>query len=142
VIRTLKSSDLPEIKNVYIKSNSANNLNVPEDHFLKDGLFYINETLHKCQNWIFESGGQAVGIISVSHDYIEGLFVLPKHWNKGIGSELLKYVLYIKKELRLQVYESNINAINFYRKHGFKITGGGICQITGLPYFEMNYETT
>lgn len=138
MIRTLKSSDLPEIKNVYIKSNSAVNLNVLDDHFLKDGSFYIDETLHRCQNWIFENNGHVIGIISISHDYIEGLFVLPDHWNKGVGSELLKHVLNIKKELSLQVYESNINAVNFYRKHGFKITGGGICSMTGLPYFEMN----
>lgn len=139
MIRELKSSDLSKIKNIYIKSNSAVNLNVPEDHFSKDGLFYINETLHKCQNWVFENNGQVTGIISVSHDYIEGLFVLPKYWNKGIGSELLKHVLNVKKELRLQVYENNSNAIRFYKKHGFKITGGGICHITGLPYFEMNF---
>lgn len=138
MIRTLKSVDIATIKDLYIKSNSAVNLNVPEDHFQKDSIFFINETLHKCENMVFEENGKVLGIISVSHDYIEGLFVLPKYWNKGIGSELLNHVLKIKNELRLQVYENNPNAIRFYQKHGFEITGGGICQMTGLPYFAMN----
>lgn len=138
MIRAMKSADLPRIKEIYIKSNSAVNLNVPEDHFQKDSAFFTNETLYKCENWIFEQNGQVLGIISVSHDYIEGLFIHSDFWNKGIGSELLNYVLKIKKELRLQVYENNSNAIKFYKKHGFVITGGGICQMTELPYFEMN----
>ncbi|HPS30129.1 MAG TPA: GNAT family N-acetyltransferase [bacterium] len=138
MIRALKSADIPVIKDIYIKSNCAAGLNVPEDHFLKDSLQYIHETLHKCENTVFEKNGRVLGIISVSHDYVEGLFVIPDHWNESIGSELLKHVLNIKKDLRLQVYESNTNAIKFYKKHGFEITGGGICQMTGLPYFAMD----
>lgn len=142
MIKPLRSADIPQIKKIYTGSNEKNGLAVSSGHFSKDSLQYINETLHKCENTVFEENGRVLGIISVSSDFIEGLFVDPKHWNRGIGSALLKSVLGKRVYLRLQVYENNINAVRFYQKHGFTITGGGICQMTGLPYFEMMFSKT
>lgn len=142
MIRHLRSADIPQIKKIYAGSNEKNGLAVSSGHFSKDSLLYINETLHKCENTVFEENGRVLGIISVSSDFIEGLFVDPKHWKRGIGSALLKSVLEKKVSLRLQVYENNINAVRFYQKHGFTITGGGICRMTGLPYFEMMFSKT
>jgi putative acetyltransferase len=140
MIRPLKESDIPTIRNIYEKANNSNCLSVEKDHFRSDAKKYVSETIHKCENLVCEIDGSVIGIISVSTDYIEGLFVHSDHFGKGIGKELLTHFLNKKKYLRLQVYEQNSRAINFYSRNGFKISGGGICQITGLPYFEMVYE--
>ena len=76
-------------------------------------------------------------MVSSSADCIEGLFVLPEFWGRGIGTKLLNSAMSGKDELFLQVYADNERAINFYRKNGFEITGSGVCQMTRLPYFEM-----
>lgn len=137
MIRPLKSSDVSRIKKIYAGSNEKNGLAVPSGHFFNDSLKYINETLHKCENTVFEEDGRVLGIISVSHDYIEGLFVDPAHWNRGIGSALLDSVVKTGKDLRLQVYENNINAVKFYQKHKFTVTNRGKCPATGLEFLEM-----
>lgn len=142
MIRPLRSADLTQIKKIYTAANEKNGLAVIPGHFSKDSVKYINETLHKCENTVFEENGKSLGIISVSYDFIEGLFVDPEHWNRGIGSALLTYILKNRADLRLQVYEKNLNAVKFYLKHKFRITGGGICQITGLAYFEMVFSKT
>ncbi|MEO0094218.1 MAG: ribosomal protein S18-alanine N-acetyltransferase [candidate division WOR-3 bacterium] len=56
--------------------------------------------------------------------HLANIAVHPNERRKGIGSQLLKTILEIGKELRcknifLEVRESNIVAQNFYRKFGF-----------------------
>ncbi|HNZ52737.1 MAG TPA: GNAT family N-acetyltransferase [bacterium] len=140
MIRPLRSSDIPAIEKIYSFANESIGLPVNKDHFRKDAKKYVSETIYKCENMVYELNGVPAGIISVSSDYIEGIFVDPRFFKKGIGSALIKHFLNKKEYLQLQVYELNHNALNFYRSHGFVITGGGICRITGLPYFEMVYE--
>lgn len=140
MIRALKSTDIPLIQDIYYRSNIESGLNIPDEYFQRDKIKYTNETLHKCENLIYEVSGQAIGIISISHNYIEGLFVDPLFWKKGIGTALLKSAIAKTGELRLQVYQDNSRAVELYRKNGFLIIGGGICQMTGLSYFEMVYE--
>lgn len=137
MIRNFKESDIHDIETIYEKSNDALSLGVEPGFFGRDKKNFIFKTIRNCRNLVFEREGRAVGIISCSQDYIEGLFVLPEYWDRGIGSELLNSALSEKKELSLQVYADNTRAVNFYRKHGFEISGNGICQMTRLPYFEM-----
>lgn len=57
---------------------------------------------------------------------IEILAILPKFQNKGIGSQLIKFAKYWAKRghyTRLDVGTYDLlNAVGFYKKHGFKIT--------------------
>ena len=137
MIRNFKESDIHDIETIYEKSNNAVALKADPTFFSRDKKNFISKTIRSCRNLVYESEGKAVGIVSCSGEYIEGLFVLPEHWNKGIGSALLDSVLAEKNELSLQVYADNTRAVGFYRKHGFEICGKGICQMTALPYFEM-----
>ena len=137
MIRNFKESDIHDIETIYEKSNNALSLKTEPGFFSRDKKNFISKTVRNCRNLVYENEGKAVGIISCSHDYLEGLFVLPEYWNRGIGSELLKSVLSEKNELSLQVYSDNKRAVGFYRKHGFEIAGNGICPMTRLPYFEM-----
>lgn len=137
MIRNFKESDIHDIETIYEKSNKALSLKVRPDFFSRDKKDFISKTIRNCRNLVYESGGKAVGIVSCSKDYIEGLFVLPEHWNEGIGSALLDSALSEKKDLLLQVYADNERAVGFYRKHGFEVIRHGICPMTRLPYFEM-----
>ena len=137
MIRNFKESDLQDIETIYERSNDALSLKTEPGFFSRDKKNFISKTIRNCRNLVYESEGKAVGIISCSHDYIEGLFVLPEHWNEGIGSKLLNSVISEKKELSLQVYADNGRALAFYKKRGFEIVGNGICPMTHLPYFEM-----
>ena len=139
MIRSFRESDSKEIENIYEKSNSALSLNVSSGFFEKDKKNFTSSTIRHCKNLVFEDKNRMLGIISYSYNYIEGLFVAPEFWNLGIGSELLNRVFSEKRELHLQVYSDNARASGFYRKHGFEISGKGVCQMTGLPYFEMTW---
>lgn len=52
------------------------------------------------------------------------IYVLPEHWNKGLGSSLVNEVLNYASdnaypEVGLWVMDQNTQAIRFYEKHGF-----------------------
>lgn len=140
MIRPLKSSDIPIIINIYELSNASIGLPVQKDYFKHDAKKYVSSTIYKCENLVYEIDGLPVGIISVSADYVEGLFVFPDFWGQGVGRALLESFLSKKEYLCLQVYELNSRAVRFYLKNGFKVISGGICQMTGFAYFEMAYE--
>ena len=137
MIRNFRESDIHDIETIYEKSNDAVSLKVVPGFFRKDKKKFISSTLRICKNSVYEHEGKVVGVVSSSADYIEGLFVLPDFWNRGIGTELLNSAATGKDELFLQVYADNERAVRFYRKNGFEVTGSGICRMTGLPYFEM-----
>lgn len=73
--------------------------------------------------------GQIVGlatssIIEENVVYVKRLYVDLDAQRKGVGSKLLKYTEnYYKKAklIRLDAAEGNSRAIEFYKKHGFKI---------------------
>lgn len=137
MIRNFKESDIHDIETVYEKSNNALSLNVTPDFFKKDKKKFVTSTIRCCKNSVYEHKEKVVGVVSSSADCIEGLFVLPEFWGRGIGTELLNSAMSGKDELFLQVYADNERAVRFYKKNGFEISGSGVCQMTSLPYFEM-----
>lgn len=63
--------------------------------------------------------------IRISHQADLAISVKKKHWNIGIGSLLMKFIIDFAKEngqteiLHLGVRSDNVNALNLYKKMGF-----------------------
>ena len=55
---------------------------------------------------------------TISELYVDSFFA-----NQGIGGELIQFAIGQKKCRRLWVLEKNTDAIRFYKKHGFTLTG-------------------
>jgi hypothetical protein len=49
-------------------------------------LPWVETILQERDVWVFESEGMAVGWISLTNDTIDGLYTLPSHEQRGIGS--------------------------------------------------------
>jgi len=65
-------------------------------------------------------------LINNGQDYLlDEIYLIDKYRKKGIATSLVKYSIKeaqnLKKDLYLWVYKSNLNAINIYKKSGFKI---------------------
>ena len=50
---------------------------------------------------------------------IGGLFVLPNHQSKGVGSLLLKHISQFHNTLEVEVFDENKIGKPFYAKNGF-----------------------
>ena len=80
--------------------------------------------------WVAQDGDAIVGFISYhsqnEHYEITTLYILPTYQQQGMGSALMKVSLQditaanAAARFHLWVLETNTNAINFYKKHGFE----------------------
>jgi len=72
------------------------------------------------ETWIFEENNSAIGFISMLDNEIGGLFVMPNHHSKGIGTQLVNFANKLHNELEVEVFEKNLIGRSFYGKYGFK----------------------
>lgn len=64
---------------------------------------------------------EAIGF-SGTHDHnLEMLFIDPKHFNQGYGSEILQHLIQQGKVSYVDVNKDNERAIEFYLKNGFEV---------------------
>lgn len=97
--------------------------------FLKEFNTSIKE-IGVYSNYVgFYQDNEIVGFLSFDLMYeraeIEYIFTVEKYRNQSIASKLFDYMVEKCKvnnclSISLEVRKSNINAINFYKKHGFE----------------------
>lgn len=82
--------------------------------------------------------GVVKGIIRISGNEIEKLFVEPQFQSQGIGAKLLDFAVNDKKASWLWVLEYNTRGISFYQNHGFLLTGEKIIEDEWVPLLKMS----
>lgn len=121
MIRKYKESEITELVNIW---EEASTLAHPflESEFTKKVKTAMNDIyLPNSDTWVFEKSGKITGFISMAGNEIGGLFVLPEHHSKGIGSQLVSHISKFHKELEVEVFEKNKIGRPFYKKLGFKL---------------------
>lgn len=89
--------------------------------YWQDELQNMREVyLPSAVNYIYKDEGlQIKGFISLCDDNVAALFVDPASQGLGIGKQLLAKAKSLNKQLSLNVYEQNTDAVGFYEKQGF-----------------------
>lgn len=64
---------------------------------------------------------EAIGFSGTHNHNLEMLFIDPKHFNQGYGSEILQYLIQQGKVSYVDVNKDNERAIEFYLKNGFEV---------------------
>lgn len=80
------------------------------------------------------SNGSIVGFTGVSENRIEMLFVDAEQRGNGIGKLLLQHAIDVQGADELDVNEQNPQAVIFYKKKGFIITGRSELDGQGRAY--------
>lgn len=80
------------------------------------------------------SGGTMVGFLGVQGHHIEMLFIHPSERGKGIGKQLILFAIEELHINSVDVNEQNTQALGFYQKMGFRITGRDDLDGQGKPY--------
>jgi GNAT superfamily N-acetyltransferase len=78
--------------------------------------------------FVAEVDGEMVGSVSVDHEYLRTLYVLPSHQGTGVGSALHDHALDRLRALgarqaKLWTLEENDSARRFYERRGWKLNG-------------------
>ena len=79
-----------------------------------------------------------IGIVSVTDNLIEDLYVLPDHQSRGFGSMLLQYAInQCSAAPTLWILENNTRAQKLYERKGFRKTGNRNFITEGLDEIEL-----
>lgn len=111
---------------------SLQDFDTPFHKYLEGEIF--EEYIENIECYIAEMDEREVGIVSFNHEgwnnvvRINDFHINPSEQQKGIGSQLMAFVKRRAKQLNaraivLETQTSNYRAIQFYKKHGFNLTG-------------------
>ncbi|GMW31613.1 hypothetical protein LOCUS_24350 [Klebsiella pneumoniae] len=71
-------------------------------------------------------------------DHMDALFVDPDVRGCGVGKLLIEHALSLTPKLTTNVNEQNEQAVGFYQKMGFRVTGRSETDDLGQPYPLLN----
>ena len=96
-----------------------------------------SENSKNLQNTYVYDDGVVKGIIRVSDNEIEKLYVEPQFQSQGIGAELLNFAVDELKADELWALEYNVRGIAFYQRNGFELTGEKMIEDEWVPLLKL-----
>ncbi|SAX99936.1 acetyltransferase [Klebsiella pneumoniae] len=81
---------------------------------------------------------QPIAFMLLTGDHMDALFVDPDVRVCGVGKLLIEHALSLTPKLTTNVNEQNEQAVGFYQKMGFRVTGRSETDDLGQPYPLLN----
>lgn len=81
---------------------------------------------------------EPVAFMLLTGEHMDALFVDPTVRGCGVGKLLIEHGLTLAPKLTTNVNEQNEQAVGFYKKMGFKVTGRSETDDLGKPYPLLN----
>lgn len=122
MIRKYVDGDIDAVMQIWLNTNIQAHSFISPDYW-KNNFDVVKEMLPLAEIYVYEvdNANQIDGFIGLNDDYIEGIFIKEVAQSKGTGKQLLDYVKKVKSALRLNVYQKNKRAIQFYLREEFSI---------------------
>lgn len=96
-----------------------------------------NMYLPNTETWVLEKEGAPVGFIAMIGKEIGGLFLDPSQQGKGLGRQMVDYMVSLKGPLTVEVFKDNKIGLPFYKRYGFEVVGEGAFDASGDETFKM-----
>lgn len=122
MIRKFEKKDINAIMRIW-KNENIRTHNFISKEYWENNYKYVKDILPDADIYVYILDKQIVGFVGLNNNYVEGIFVDVNNQHKGIGTALLDKIKEYKESLTLSVYKKNVNAIKFYEKNNFIITG-------------------
>ncbi|EIB9004306.1 acetyltransferase [Salmonella enterica] len=99
----------------------------------------VSDFLPEAPLWVVVTDqDEPVGFMLLTGEHMDALFVDPDVRGQGIGKMLVEHALTLAPGLTTNVNEQNTQAVGFYKKMGFKVTGRSEVDDLGKPYPLLN----
>jgi ribosomal protein S18 acetylase RimI-like enzyme len=88
--------------------------------FYEDQDYFRDHVLPNNQVWVAEMDGRPVGMMAMSNEFVDQLYIHPDYQRRGIGEALINFARQRSPEhVWLYTLQINVNARAFYEKTGF-----------------------
>lgn len=120
MIKDLEVNYLDQVMDIWLKTNISAHKFI-RDEYWKNNYEFVKQILPTSKVKIFIEDGIIKGFMGMVDDYVAGLFVPEEYQGQGIGKQLLEECKSRHKNLLLDVYVENEQAVGFYKRNGFEI---------------------
>lgn len=131
---TPDKSEYPRIVEVWESSVRATHHFLPEDYIVRLRKLLLEQYLEGVTLFCTREQQVITGFAGVSDDKLQMLFVAADHRGQGLGRQLLEHAIEHYGIRELDVNEQNPQALGFYQKQGFRISGRTPLDGLGQPY--------
>ena len=142
MIRKFRQEDEDAIIRVWLEVSSVGHHFIPLAYW--ENLVKDVRDIYLPQNETYvytdDTTGNIAGFLTLSEDYIAGIFVAPDYHGQGIGQALMAHAKKLRTKLELKVYLENTRAFSFYLRQGFKISREQTDEDTGHKEYVMVYQ--
>ena len=137
MIRKHRESDLEDILNIWYQASTLAHPFL-DDAFVEKVKKDMREIyIPGSERWVYEDKGKVIGFIAMLGNEIGGLFVLPDHQSKGVGTQLVNFINGLLEELEVEVFTKNRIGRAFYDKYGFKVIKEDLHEESGQEILRM-----
>ena len=126
--------DLKKLSNIWFEASMKAHPFIGEPRLIEQRRLIEEEYLPKAETSVACLDGEAVGFISLLGTFIGGIFIAPDRQGFGIGRKLIEDALVRKRELSLEVYTENEQAVRFYNALGFQEVSRRAVDDFGFPF--------
>ena len=146
MIRKAKLDDLARIAEIEVVNYRLIFYPIFQDdafYFVEMQVLNVIQTdkRHMDQLWVYDDNGVVKGFLWVDDKQIKKLFVEPVLQSRGIGAKLLEHAVSELDATYLWALEKNTRAIDFYKRHGFMVTGEKMLEESTTEYLVKLIKT-
>ena len=138
MIRKFETRDLDTVMQICLHGNLDTHAFIAAS-FWTEHFEMVRDMLPQAELYVHEDENtrQIDGVIGLTENHIEGIFVAKAARSKGIGKALLDYAKSRRPRLDLSVYQKNERALAFYRHEQFVVQSEGIDEDTNEAEIQM-----
>jgi len=141
MIRELNNNEVEDIMKIWLDASIKAHDFIDKQYWIDKYEVVKTEYIPNSETYVYAPNDEIKGFISViNKSFIGALFVESKSQGQGIGSKLVDFAVEKYNKLTLSVYKDNSNAINFYKRKGFKILSEDLDEYTNKVEFFMKYN--
>ncbi|SEB34476.1 putative acetyltransferase [Nitratireductor aquibiodomus] len=135
-IRKARKDDLVDLMEIWRRSVRATHDFLSESDFRAIEADVAGSYLPEARLWVAVDGRDSpLAFMGLTAAHIDSLFVDPDARGKGLGAQLVTHARQVAgRRLTLEVNEQNEQALGFYQKMGFTVTGRSPRDGDGRPY--------
>lgn len=135
IIRCATVDDHAELLDIWLRSVRATHTFLTEADIQSLLPVVKDVALPALELWVLaDVDGTLMGFMGLDGAKLEALFLAPEHAGRGGGRLLVEHALQLKGPLTCDVNEQNPEALHFYQKLGFQITGRSPTDSDGRPF--------
>ncbi|MHC1747231.1 MAG: N-acetyltransferase [Cellulosilyticaceae bacterium] len=120
MIREFTMDDLERVMAIWLDTNIQAHDFIANEYWIRN-FDMVKNILPEAELYVYEIHNEIGGFVGINSGYIQGIFIAEKMQSNGIGKLLLEKCKQHYGSLRLNVYEKNSRAVEFYLREGFTV---------------------